>query len=605
LLNDELNKPVSVIRETDSIFRVVFACEFINKALNNLTIRSLCDKSGNCRDSIKISFTPVWAETGDIVITEIMADPDPAVSLPSSEYFEIRNRSSFSQSLKNWKLIAGEQVVDIPSVVMKPGEIRFFISYRDTTLYSNFGIVTGLRQFPSLTDEGKLLCLYDNSGMLIHGVEYSDKWYGSDLKSQGGWSLEIMDDSFPFHYEGNWKPSVSRKGGTPGTVNSVSSPNRDSYFYGIENIFPEDSRLITMHFPEPVKDYKNMNEAKIEGGPVIESISASDPLFREFSVSLSEDLVSQKLYKFELPEALTDFAGNMASVREFTFGLPEKPSAGDISFSELLFNPYPDDPDFIEFYNCSGKVIDASKLMLASINTATSDTSDPVRVSMTGRCILPGTYYAITTDRDKVTERYTSLYADRVFEVDALPSMPDDEGKIILLSNALEFIDEVSYNEEMHSSFLSGFEGISLEKADKCGSSGVPGNWRSASESSGWGTPGGPNSVFTETDNVAEIVSFSSTKITPDEDGFEDYLQIKFIPKTNETILSVNVYDESGNHVKKVAEHILAGGETTITWNGTADDGTPLPTGIYIILVSWYDETGSSAKIKRICSVIR
>jgi hypothetical protein len=565
----------------------------------------LCDKYENCRNDTIIKFTPLWAEQGDIIFSEIMADPVPSISLPSREYFEITNRSSFSLSLENWKLVAGEQIIAIPHIIMNPGEIRIMTSDQDTLLFKDYGKVTGLRQFPTLADEGKLLCLYDSSGMLIHGVEYSDGWYGSDLKSQGGWSLELADDYYPFYYEGNWKASVSRKGGTPGTVNSVHAANHDRYFYGIVNLFPENSKSIIIRFSEPVKDFGKTESLKIAAGPGIESISASDPLFREFIISLSSEMERQNLYKAELPETITDFAGNIASVSSFTFGLAEPVSAGDISFSELLFNPFPGDPDYIEFFNCSDKVIDASKLILTSVNPLTSDTSDYVQLSMSRRCILPGNYYAITTDRERVIGRYSSSSADRIFEVSSLPSMPDGDGNILLLSNDLDLIDKVSYSEEMHNPLLSGSEGISLEKTVKCNPSNQAAGWHSAAETSGWGTPGSPNSVIAETYNESEIITLSSSKITPDNDGYEDHLTISIKPGGRGCIISVSVFDETGGLIKRIASNMLAGNEVSLVWDGNADDGTPVRSGIYIVFISLYDETGRNERFKKVCTVLR
>ena len=120
--------------------------------------------------------------------------------------------------------------------------------------------MTGLKQFPSLTDGGRIICLSDSSGNLIHGVEYSSDWYRDELKSKGGWSLEMIDTQFPFFYEGNWNASVSRKGGTPGSVNSVSHSNPDISFYGIQNVFPDDSINITIRFSEPVFNLSGNDE---------------------------------------------------------------------------------------------------------------------------------------------------------------------------------------------------------------------------------------------------------------------------------------------------------------------------------------------------------
>ena len=149
-------------------------------------------------------------------------------------------------------------------------------------------------------------------------------------------------------------------------------------------------------------------------------------------------------------------------------------------------------------FNCSEKVIDASRLQLVSVNDATGDTSEVVSVSDEKRCILPGKYYAITTDRKRISERYFSTDPDHLFETGSLPSMSDDKGHLILYNRELDKIDEVIYNEDMHYSLLSTNEGVALEKTIPQNKSEEEASWHSASESSGWGTPGAPNSVFVE-----------------------------------------------------------------------------------------------------------
>ena len=74
-------------------YRIEFENQFINKKLLHLKVKSVCDMAGNCNTGEDIEFTPVWAETGDVIITEIMADPFPEVSLPGNEYVEIKNNT--------------------------------------------------------------------------------------------------------------------------------------------------------------------------------------------------------------------------------------------------------------------------------------------------------------------------------------------------------------------------------------------------------------------------------------------------------------------------------------------------------------------------------
>ncbi|MCX6325784.1 MAG: lamin tail domain-containing protein, partial [Bacteroidia bacterium] len=563
-LNTVGNRSISITKKMALTYIIEFGNALINKSLNILNINQLCDKSGNCAQSIQVPFTPVWAETGDVVISEIMADPLPEVSLPGKEYLEITNRTEYSFNLKNWKLSSESQNVLFPETTLQPS-----------------GIV------------------------IIHGVEYSSDWYGDELKSKGGWSLEMIDTRFPFFPEGNWIASSSRKGGTPGSVNSVSLNNPDISFYGVQNVFPDDSINITVRFSEPVFNLSGKMESIKIGGKRIIDLYPTDPLFRVFSIKPEEPLLRGEVYQLDLSGDIKDFAGNGMQKENFAFGLPDFPEPGDILFNELLFNPLPGDPDYIELFNSSGKVIDASRLQLVSVNDGTGDTAQISPVSNEKRCIMPGSYYAITTDKERISDRYFSANPEFLFETGSLPSMSDDEGHLILFNRELDIIDEVFYNEDMHYSLLSGFEGVALEKTGPWNISQEKINWHSASESSGWGTPGAPNSVFVELPTASDKVVFSSSKITPDNDGFEDILVIQLNLTGNGNVVSATVFNETGNYVKKIATNMFAGPEASVIWDGTADDGSPVNTGIYIIFITLYDDTGKTERWKKVCTVLR
>ena len=59
---------------------------------------------------------------GDVVISEIMADPSPPVKLPAREYLEITNRTADSLSLEGWMLIATNDTAFLPRAWIRPGE---------------------------------------------------------------------------------------------------------------------------------------------------------------------------------------------------------------------------------------------------------------------------------------------------------------------------------------------------------------------------------------------------------------------------------------------------------------------------------------------------
>jgi hypothetical protein len=604
-LNTNENRAIKISKISPLVYDIEFPDILTNKTLNQLNVNNLCDKTGNCSGALTAAFTPVWAEPGDVVISEIMADPLPEVSLPSREYIEIINRTVYAFNLKDWILRTGDQNYLLSESVLQPGGIVILCLLADVPLFSKFGTVIGFKQFPSLTDAGKLLCLYDSTDSIIHGVEYSSEWYGDELKSKGGWSLEMIDINYPFFAKGNWIASSSRKGGTPGTVNSIAGNNPDRVFSGIQNVFADDSANIRIRFSEPVFDLENRSSIiRIEGNEITD-ISPTDPLLREFLLKPENSLESGKIYKVDVSDELIDFAGNPPLKKSYSFGLAEPAIQDEILFNELLFNPLQGGADYIELYNNSDKVIDVSKLQIVSVNDETGDTSLLYPVSMESRCFLPCSYYALTTEKELIAERFFSADEENVYEVNSLPSMNDSKGHLILYNKELDKIDEVFYNEKMHYSLLADYEGVALEKTAPGLKSEEAVNWHSAAESCGWGTPGAPNSLYIDQPVSEDKISFSSTKITPDNDGYEDFLLINFSLTGSGNVISVTVFDETGSFVKKIASNLLAAPDAVLLWDGTADDGTPVRTGIYIIYITLYNDSGKTDKWKKVCTVIR
>ncbi|HEX2969501.1 MAG TPA: lamin tail domain-containing protein [Bacteroidales bacterium] len=594
---------ISVEKLSSLKYNIVFADDFSNKKRDTLYISGLCDITGNCSDRIGLDFMALRPDPGDIIISEIMADPVPSVSLPEAEYIEITNLTDYSFNTKNWTVQSGDQSYLFTERVLKPREIVILCHKSDTLAFCKYGSVYGFSSFPALPDNSRLISISDSAGILVHGVEYSQSWYNNDLKSEGGWSLEIIDPDFPFYYEDNWTASSSKTGGTPGKKNSASEENRDISFKGLINTFPEDSLHLTLTFSEPVNYTGNSVKPAIEKYEVLE-IHCSDKLFRSFYITVNKPFLPGEVNAVIFPEGIHDFAGNEAEIKEFKFGLTEQATNGDILFNEILFNSIVEGTEYIEFYNSSDKVIDASRLFLVSVSE-NGDTSDLLRVSEEHRCILPSTHYAITEKKEDVEQCFISGNSEFIFSVNDFPSLPDAKGHLLLLNRELDFIDEVLYDEKMHYSLLDNKSGISLEKTDPLLSSIQPDNWHSASATSGGGTPGSQNSVYQETPVTEEEIVLSSSKITPDSDGIDDILTIRMNFPGDGYIVSASVFDETGSLKKRIASNLLAGPSDTIIWDGTADDGSALSSGIYIIFVTYYNDAGETGRWKKICTVLR
>ena len=152
---------------------------------------------------------------------------------------------------------------------------------------------------------------------------------------------------------------------------------------------------------------------------------------------------------------------------------------------------------------------------------------------------------------------------------------------------------------------LEEAKGISLEKVNPHNNSMEQTSWHSASGSSGWGTPGAVNSVYNAMPSNDDRLQFSATRISPDNDGTDDVLTLKLDLSGNGNVITVLIFDENGTRVRKLTENLLSGPETYLTWDGTDDNNSLLPGGIYVILVTLFNDTGRTERWKRVCTIIR
>ncbi len=84
----------------------------------------------------------------------------------------------------------------------------------------------------------------------------------------------------------------------------------------------------------------------------------------------------------------------------------------------------------------------------------------------------------------------------------------------------------------------------------------------------------------TDETQIPGMIDPKITKAYNFPNPFSEHTHIYF-SLTQETIVSVYVYDMKGNRFKIIEPQLFHAGENTIQWNGTAPDGTPLIDGIY------------------------
>ncbi|MBS0010797.1 MAG: hypothetical protein KFF49_05280 [Bacteroidales bacterium] len=577
-----------------------------NKMYYDLHINNICDQAGNCCDTIIHGIALAFPECGDIVISEIMFDPEPPAGLPPYEYLEIYNKSGFDF---NTSWISAEirgKNYSLPGSLFRSGEHVLLVNESDTAYFSIYGSVLSPGSSFSLNNTGEMMLLRDSFGAVIHGVEYNIDWYASQLKKEGGWSLELIDYNYPFSGSANWSESRDKSGGTPGRINSVNRFNPDIERPLLTNIYPLSARSVRLVFSETMGE-----AAKYPGhwsfkDNLAETTSIADPLTRIIDIGLRDSLARGIIYEIGMNENITDRAGNLLMLTDNRFGIPLGTAENDILFNEIMYDPLPGDAEFIEFYNPTDKIVDPADHFLVSYNSMTSDTGKIIWLSDECRCLMPGDYYVITTDREALINAYSNCDEDRIFELAGLPSLPDQEGNLLLFNRNLTLIDKMHYSDDMHFIMLSVTAGISLERVATDIPATVPSNWRSASAISGYASPGMLNSAASYPGKIVSkgVMSLSQRKISPDGDGFEDYLEIILDLAADMNIITLEVYNDTGYPVRKLADKLTAGYSSTFIWDGYDDNGHPVREGIYIICSSIVSRGRPPELIKRVCTVV-
>lgn len=194
--------------QTKTVVNTKYPGEMVAGVDYTISYDNLTDMEGNKLAPFSEKFVlegEEEAESGSILINEIMADPKGLEELPETEYVELYNTTDNILVLTDWQFSYGGKAkpmtaFDIPS----KGYAVLYRSGRDIVVDPS-AVKVPLDNFPSaLANTGKLLQLLDGDNNLLDEVTYEKATPGKSWeRSSSGWHL-----------------SSDLRGGTPGSANS-------------------------------------------------------------------------------------------------------------------------------------------------------------------------------------------------------------------------------------------------------------------------------------------------------------------------------------------------------------------------------------------------
>ncbi len=580
-----------------ALVHIVPSTSFANGQNYTIDANSISDLSGNTAGLLSANFGIFTAEVpiaGDVIVNEVMFDESPQIGQPLVEYIEIFNRSTKIFDVNGWKLGDSGSSGTITAEWLLPGDHMVLTK---TSGVDSFIIATGVTSFPSFNNAGDAVVIKSDLGVILDSINYTgDSWQNSAIT--GGISIERINPNDPCSDDSDWTASTDPSGGTPGAQNSVYNNTPDTQNPEIAQLIALDPNFLEIYYTEGM-DSTSLADASFVISPTLtiqnNYVLPANPSMQ--TLQFVENLVGSQTYTIEIQNVADCWMNATTLFGEFA--LAENSVVGDVIINEILFNPTNSGKDWIEVHNTSNKLIDLENWQIANYD---NDTIDNIKTFTEHFLLKPGTFAVFGEDTTQILDYYNAAQPGRMIEMD-LPSYSNDSGTVYLLFNNA-MMDAVSYQDDWHFSLLDSDDGVSLERIQSdINLSNDENNWHSAAEAIGFATPGLTNSQFYPALPEGDF-NYTSNVISPDNDGYQDILQVNYEMAEPGFVGTFTIYDDRGRIIAKVIESELLATSGTIKWGGVKDDNTKATIGTYVGVFEAYRPEGGQLFVKRKAFVV-
>ena len=252
---------------------------------------------------------------------------------------------------------------------------------------------------------------------------------------------------------------------------------------------------IIVQFSEPMDQItaETLTNYSVDGGigqPISAILDSGDPSFVD--LGFAGTFANGITYTLTVNN-VEDVAGNpisSPSTTQFTYFVPDIPTANDVVITEFICDPSPSvglpEVEYIELYNRSSKYFDLNNWSISDASTTTS---------LPSYFLAPGEYVLITNNGDAA-----QFFVSNFIEI-SLPSLNNSDDAIVLKDDASNVIDSIYYTTAWYNNSSKADGGWAIERKHLDAPCSDASNWSAAINLIG-GTPAEQNSNWTDQDDA-------------------------------------------------------------------------------------------------------
>ena len=562
------SRPITILTSGDTIFSILSIPPLVSGE-HGLFIALDVLNDGNIHNNSDTITLKIRYPFGTIKLNEFMARPNN----DQTEFIEIVSFDNLT--LSSWSISDNsKQNKYFHNLTIDNGDYIIFSA--DSNLYplqnEQAHFIIPNNGWPSLNNSGDAIYVYDMTGSIIDSLNYSSNWPISDEIS-----TEKLRPEFDSSTKSNWKLSIDILGSTPGFSNSVTLFDLDGALVSDsiwhEPFYPkkDESILSTVMIANvgvtPFSGsifltidgdkYGSSNFTNIDPGDTLLKALEFGPLISgyhnaEFQLSIEND-----------GNSTNDIATDSIFV-SYEFG--------DVVLNEFLAITDSTQTEFVELVSMDNLIMDRWWISDKSLDKKEISFGD----------VEPSTYLVVAAD--SLIESFIPDQSYWTIPKGGLPGLNNSRDGIYLLDMTEMIIDSLIYTKSW-----GMVESRSLEKYRPEFISSDSSRW-AVSLSELKQTPGGINSVYYHELPDNGSVLFEPNPFSPNGDGFDDLLYIKYKLPFEYGLISIQVFDVIGRTINTLSWNTYTMQENVLTWDGKDVNGNPARIGMYIIKLKAADQ---------------